>query len=727
MFIRREGGIKVYIMENPEIYLKEITEKINQRLEGLEKTLTEGVRDIEKMHDYYWENYTEMDEYGYENFDNQQALLTQFNANTETSLLIRRLKKMAENPYFGRVDFLYEDDEAPETFYIGIGNFSTATGTRPLIYDWRAPVSALFYDYDKGPASYKAPAGLLTGEITSKWQYKIRRRRLVYAFECDTKIDDEILRQELGQRGDTALKNLVQTIQKEQNAIIRNTDDRILVIQGAAGSGKTSVALHRVAYLLYHNRQKLKASQVLILSPNGVFTDYISHILPELGEENIRQMSFDTFAYRELSPYIEDCEEHYDVLERMLKNKPLSEDHEYKLSRSIVGDLCTYAAELEDTLMSFAPIKIRHVTMSVHEVMTLFCQKFADIPLLKRMDAVFDYALDAFETLHGKTIPEEEADILRQKALAMYDTRDLYILYSRFLELLGFDALPHLPKEKRFLRYEDVYPMLFLKYLLNGKGKHRDVKHLIIDEMQDYSYLQYRILSGLFACPMTILGDKAQTMDEAEQDVTRFLPELFGAQTHVIVMNKSYRSTVEIGEYAASIKEKALKGKISQDGHSSHRKGRDVLSGSSSLSDQETATELFNRHGSAVSILEVSDFENGVRTAFEQYLEHKDRTETAAVITFSAAEASGACRILEKLFAEKGLDAAAELTHLHTNSKHFRPGLTVTTFYLAKGLEFDAVYALEPASRTGALCDQARYITATRALHALSIIKIKAR
>ena len=203
-------------------------------------------------------------------------------------------------------------------FYIGIGNFAEEAGHTPLIYDWRAPVSGLFYDYDKGPASYQAPLGTICGEIASKWQYKIRNGRMIYQFESDVKIDDEILMAELGSGGSTALKNIVRTIQKEQNAIIRNTRDKIMVIQGAAGSGKTSIALHRIAYLLYHDRKNLKSSNILILSPNSIFSDYISHILPELGEENIKEMSFDLFAYRQLKDTVSDCEDRYDQIERSL-------------------------------------------------------------------------------------------------------------------------------------------------------------------------------------------------------------------------------------------------------------------------------------------------------------------------------------------------------------------------------------------------------------------------
>ena len=301
-------------------FLREVSEKLQIRIQQIDQSLEEGQKEIENMNDYYWESYTEMDQYGYENYDNQQALLHQINTNQEKLSLKHRFRKMLDSPFFGRVDFLFDGEEQAETFYIGIGNFAEKAGMPPLIYDWRAPVCSLFYDYDQGPASYQAPAGTMEGEITSKWQYKIKEGKLVYAFESDTKIDDEILKEELGEHADTSLKNIVRTIQKEQNAIIRNTKDRIMVIQGVAGSGKTSVALHRIAYLLYHDREHLKSSNMLILSPNSVFSDYISHILPELGEENIQEMSFDLFAYWELKDVVYDCEDRYHQLERMMEH-----------------------------------------------------------------------------------------------------------------------------------------------------------------------------------------------------------------------------------------------------------------------------------------------------------------------------------------------------------------------------------------------------------------------
>ena len=174
---------------NSEIrFLEEVEEKLKTRITEINASFLEGEKQIESMHDYYWENYTEMDEYGYENYDNQQALLGEVNANNERLMKKQRLKKMIDSPYFGRVDFLFEGEEESESFYIGIGNFAPKAGMTPLIYDWRAPVSGLFYDYDRGQASYEAPGGTIEGEITSKWQYKIKKGKMVYAFESDTKI-----------------------------------------------------------------------------------------------------------------------------------------------------------------------------------------------------------------------------------------------------------------------------------------------------------------------------------------------------------------------------------------------------------------------------------------------------------------------------------------------------------------------------------------------------------
>lgn len=666
-----------------EQFLKEITDCLQQKIKELDEDLSAGQQEIKNMHEYYWENYTEMDEYGYENYDNQQALLHQVHANEEKLSKRKRLTKMLESPFFGRVDFRYDGEEESETFYIGIGNFAPRTGMRPLIYDWRAPVSGLFYDYDRGPAAYDAPGGRMEGEITSKWQYKIKSGHMIYGFESDTKIDDEILKQELGSGGDVQLKNIVRTIQKEQNAIIRNTEDRILAIQGAAGSGKTSVALHRIAYLLYHDRENLKAANILILSPNNAFSDYISHILPELGEEHILEMSFDLFAYKELKEVANDCEDRYDYLEKKMKFQDSEWEIRFKekQSASFIGQMEGFLAMLEEDLVNIRSITFKGLHKTEEEILHLFYFKFQTVPLLARMDAVMEYLIDEYETLRGKNISEEDMEALRETFQKMYVTTDLYEIYGWLLKDCGYPELSNVEYERRKLEYEDVFPMLYLKYRLKGSRKHKNIKHLVIDEMQDYSYLQYSILSMLFHCRMTILGDSAQTMDSECQDVTKFLPKIFGRKIRKIVMNKSYRNTLEIAEYAERIR------------------GGEGL-------------ELFQRHGKEVEEFHGLSMEEMLENIEKQVKSANAQYETTAVITMNESDAYDIYRLLK--------NRQLPVSYMDRDTSVFKKGMTVTTFYLAKGLEFDQVFAVL-GRETNPLYKQAKYISATRALHELYV------
>ena len=672
--------------ETGSAFLEFVLQKLEKRVEEVSLSLEEGQKEIQGMHEYYWENYTEMDQYGYEDYDNQQALFHQVNANQQQLLLKQRFIKMMDSPFFGRVDFVYEGEEEPETFYIGIGNFSERTGQTPLIYDWRAPVSGLFYDYDKGPAKYEAPVGELTGEITSKWQYKIRSGKMVYEFESDVKIDDEILAAELGSTGEVQLKNIIRTIQKEQNAIIRNTKDRILVIQGAAGSGKTSVALHRIAYLLYHDRKNLKSSDILILSPNSVFSDYISHILPELGEENIREMSFDLFAYKELKDVAADCEDRYDQIEKNLKFPFLADSLKEKETGEFTDKIEGFLLELEDSLMNFRDVEYRGFVKTEKEIISLFYFKFTDIPLLSRMDAVAEYFIDEVETLRNRDMEEEEREAVKEKFRRMYETRDVYVLYNRFLAASGFSMLPKVPIEKRKLPYEDVYPVLYFKHRLLSRQAKENIRHLVVDEMQDYSRLQYKILQMLFPCRMTILGDRAQTMEDRIQDVTTFLPEIFGRDIRTIYMNKSYRNTVEIASYANS------------------------LAGIEGM-------DLFERHGKPVERQEAVSLKEAAEKIAKE-VKAGETYETEAVILPNEESAFLFSSLLSESLGEK-------VSYLHRDSRKFEKGLTVTTFYLAKGLEFDRVFSVFPKEEEGALLRQGRYIAATRALHELHVYEIR--
>lgn len=663
-------------------YLVYVTEKLKKCIRQISEMIQDVQKDIENMNEYYWQNYAEMDEYGYEMYDNQQALLQQMKAKQDSQMTKQRLKRMIDSPFFGSLEFRYDGEREAEYFYIGTGNFAEERGNVPLIYDWRAPVSGLFYDYDRGKASYEAPAGLLTGEILSKWQYKIQDGKIQYEFESDIKIDDDILKQELGSNSDTKLKNIVCTIQREQNAIIRNTKDKILVIQGVAGSGKTSVALHRIAYLLYHDREHLKSSNILILSPNGVFTDYISHILPELGEENIQEMSFDLFAYRELKEVAGDCEDHYHQIERKLYGESDDARYQWKQSAEYISAMEGFLVGLEDRLLEFHDIKWRRYDKTEGELLELFYEKFSGIPILSRMDTVMEYFIDEYETQQYISLREEERELLEEQFMSMYVTRDIYEIYNWFLSENGFPELPDVEREKRVVPYEDVFPLLYLKYRLREDRPVRGaIRQLVIDEMQDYSYLQYVILEQLFPCNMTILGDRDQTVDCESQDVLSFLPKIFGRKIRKIEMKRSYRNTAPIAAYAGKI------GGIS-DVEYIDRAGKEVVEISAS-SVQEVAEDILEK----------------VHVGREAY-------ETAAVVTMTESEA-------KKIFGWlKG--KRKDVSYVDRDSKVFRRGITVTTYYLAKGLEFDQVF-LAGGDAGNPLFKNFRYIGATRALHELYV------
>ncbi len=671
---------------NEESYLACVIEILHQKIQEIDGKMAGNEKDIAQMHTYFWENYTEFDEYGYEQYDNSNALKSRVKEQGEYRRERFRYERMLDSPYFGRVDFCYEGESEPETYYIGIGNLARGRAKDPYVFDWRAPVSGLFYDYDKGAAQFQAPMGVLTGEITRKKQYKIKHGKIVYILENEINIDDEILQQALLEHADARLKSIVTTIQKEQNGIIRYPGQQILAVQGCAGSGKTSVALHRVAYLLYHNRKQLHAAQILILSPNSIFADYISRILPELGEENICEMTLDDFAYHELSAYGE-AEDRYDEIEKLLHPKdalkPATQESLYNQSQAYMQELDGFILSLEWDLVDVQAFAYGKVELSERQISDLFYEKLADVPILSRMEKIGEYLIDAIETLRGKNMEEEERQTVFGRLNAMYQTRDVLELYQRFLAESGRKAMD---TSDGILRYEDVYPLLYLKYAVLEPPKRREVKHLVIDEMQDYSYLQYVLLDQMFDCPMTMLGDKVQTMGSVQQDVLSFLPRIFGRRVHCAYLDKSYRSTIEIMEFA-----NRLVG------------GQNV--------------QAVKRHGRPPAVAYVRTEEEMYRRMARD-IEQESEADTLAALCLDEGSAR---RAAEKLRQEM---AGQNVMLLTRESMKFQQGLSVMPFYLAKGLEFDAVFVPDLQNYREPLHRQALYINATRALHSLHLYGI---
>lgn len=680
---------------NETAYLDLVITILRQKIEEMDVKIAGNEKDIETMHDYFWENYTEFDEYGYERYDNSNALKARVLDREAYGRERMRYERMLYAPYFGRVDFCYEGETEPETYYIGIGNLAKRKAQTPYVFDWRAPVCGLFYDYDKGPAKFEAPAGVFHGEIIKKKQYKIKNGTLVFCIEHDINIDDEILQQTLSEHADARLKSIVTTIQKEQNTIIRDQSHKILAVQGCAGSGKTSVALHRIAYLLYHNRKHLHAAQILILSPNSIFADYISRILPELGEENICEMTLDDFAYRRLQEYGE-AEDRYDEIEKSLHKqepedffianawKPSTEEAEYKQTKEYIEELNGFILSLEWELIEIKPFRYHKIELKESRISDLFYEKLSDVPLLSRMEKIGEYLIDEEETLRNKDLPAEEKQEILQRLDQMYETKNLVDIYNRFLAESG--RMP-LDTSDGILRYEDVYPLLYLQYALFIPPKQAQVKHLVIDEMQDYSYLQYVLLEKMFDCPMTILGDQIQTIAEQTRDVLSFLPKIYGKDVHCIHLDKSYRSTSEIMEFAGRL-----------------------------TGEQNIQTVV--RHGEAPKIMHAKTKSEMYAQIAQDFMQDAD-ADTIAVLCLDACHAKETAAELKKT------EPGQSVRHLTKDSMKFEKGISVLPFYLAKGLEFDAVYVPDLQNYITPLHRQALYINVTRALHLLRLYEIK--
>lgn len=669
-----------------ELYLEELLKKIKVKIGYVDDSIEAIDEELQKMDEYYWENYTEFDEYGYENFDNKLNRLTKENESADRLKERHKLLKMLDSPYFARIDFVYEGEEEPESYYIGIGNFSKTSKDIPLVFDWRAPVSSLFYDYDKGMASFTAPAGEMKGEIVLKRQYKIAGGQLKYFFESDINIDDEVLKKELSMNGTDRLKSIVTTIQKEQNKIIRDKTSKILVVQGCAGSGKTSIALHRVAYLLYNSRGTLKANNVLILSPNNVFADYISHILPELNEENISEMEFDFFAAKELS-VVDKCEDRYDQIENIAKNG-YGKYTKYKQSKEFAMEINGYVLEMEADIVNFKNIKHDGIKKTAEELEILFYEKFPDIPILKRMETIAEYVIDEAETLRGRDFEEEEVFVIKEKFEKLYVTKNIFEIYKKMSEKMGMEF--EYNEEANFkLKYEDLYPLLYLKYKLFGVSKHRIVKHLIIDEMQDYSYIQYLIIETVFKCHMTILGDRNQTIGDDLTDAKSIIKDIFKRNANFVDMKKSYRQTVEIGKFAA-----------------------DIIG--------EKDIEFFERHGRSPELTKCKNGSEMIDRLCENIKRQSESKEydTVAVLTMDMAEAVYIYECIKDRF--------ENISYLDKESEKFKKGITVTTFYMAKGLEFDCVHvpSCDERYKKDAFGRQALYISATRAMHEFDMYTI---
>ncbi|WP_117017578.1 RNA polymerase recycling motor HelD [Aeribacillus pallidus] len=672
------------------------------------------------------------------------------------------LRRMQEVPYFGRIDFIEEGTSAAERIYIGISTLTDTSGENILIYDWRAPVSSVYYDYAPGPAEYTTPGGTVRGMLEKKWQYIIRGGVIKSMFDTSLTIGDDILQQVLGRVTDKHMHNIVATIQREQNQIIRHDRGRLLIVQGPAGSGKTSAALQRIAYLLYKYRDKLRADQIILFSPNSMFNSYVSNVLPELGEENMQQVTFQEYLEYRLNKEFQ-IEDPYEQLEYMLTEaddslyRTRTASIRFKASTRFFETIKTYCKSLELSGMLFKDILFRgKPIITAKQITERFYSSDTSLRFHSRLEKLADWLnkqIDEAEKLE-RTKPwvQEEIELLSNEDYHKAHTllrkkrgfkAETLNNYENEIEALGQlivrKKLKPLRKRIRTLRfidmkgvykqlfadptrvkqwmegetpeewedicrltvktldegklfYEDATPYLFLKELIQGFQTNVSIKHVLVDEAQDYSPFQFEFLKRLFpSARMTVLGDFNQAIFAHASETVDFhtLTSLYGPdKTDSITLTRSYRSTRQIIEFTRGL-----------------------------VPDGERIT-AFERDGDKPVLTRVSDQAELHRCIASKVADLRKRGyNTIAIICKSAAESTAAYEALKRV---------EDIKLVKSGSTEHEQGVVVIPAYLAKGIEFDAVIIYNASSHVYGVESLRRlfYTACTRAMHYLQLYSV---
>jgi DNA helicase-2/ATP-dependent DNA helicase PcrA len=530
-------------------HLKEIKAKLSAALKCYDETVQHYDQEYMNSKRYLADFRHEIDPK--EIFQNELAMKQIENVGIHAVQRRDRTAKLVDSPYFARIDFRKEGDPEAAVFYIGRFSFSDTDQAQILIFDWRTPIAGMFYDCEPGRAGYEAPLGQIAGELTRKRQFKIAQGQMEYVLESAINIQDDVLQRELSRTSDEKMKAIIATIQKEQNRVIRNEQADTLMIQGFAGSGKTSIALHRIAYLLYRYQETLSARNVVILSPNKVFADYIANVLPELGEEPIYEMSFADMATIQLEGIVQ-FEPDRDPLET--DDPAWAERMRFKSGIDFVAMMDQY---LEQAVLAyFQPVDYEFGRFKATQewILTRY-HAYRNYPVQLRLRQVAEDIHDRFqvENRRGEELPKPKA--IYQKLAAMFKIQNTLALYQDFFRTMNIPEKFVMPG-KKILEWADVYPFLYFHAAFAGLKENRLIRHLVIDEMQDYTPAQYAVINKLFNCKKTILGDFGQALNpnhlHSLADLRRLYPN-----AAMVELNKSYRSTYEIITFAKRIQKVA--------------------------------------------------------------------------------------------------------------------------------------------------------------------------
>lgn len=670
-------------------YLKQIISFLKKVIGNTDASVKDHVDTLAEYKDYIWSN-KDIDPHEIRSM--RESILNHFALGESVINKHKRLTKILAIPYFGRIDFLEKKENSKVMpIYIGIHTFYAPESRATLIHDWRAPVSSMFYDHELGEAGYRSPSGEIKGVISLKRQYRIRGGKMEFMIESALTVHDDILQKELSSNADDKMKNIVATIQREQNRIIRNEDIRTLIIQGVAGSGKTSIALHRIAYLLYTFRDSISSKDILIISPNKVFSDYISNVLPELGEETVPETSMEQI----LSGVLEHKYKYqtYFGLVNELLEKPSSsliDRIAYKASFGFISELDKFILHIENTYFKAADVKLtKYITIPAPFIEEQYL-RFNRYPIRRRFDAMADYMLDMLKIQYAFTVTTAGRNLLKKEIRLMFAGNNDIQVYKDFFKWTNNPGMFKMRKGHT-LEYSDLAPLAYLHLALEGNGNQPfRVKHLLIDEMQDYSPIQYKVIQKLFPCRKTVLGDAGQSVNPYGSSTAETIQKSLTA-SEIMKLCKSYRSTFEITDFAQKIHPNAELEPVAR-----HGEKPQIL-----------------QFGSAVEEL------SGIMGLISTY--RKSGYKSLGIICKTEQQARKMADMLKSY--------ANDISFLSSQSSAFVQGIVITSAHMAKGLEFDEVIIPQTDERNyrSEIDKSMLYVAVTRAMHRLTLTFHEAR
>ncbi len=660
-------------MQEEREHLKTTCEILDEKILSMGEHIFESKEKAQDFSRYIWENKADMDA--------QELNSVRTESEMDAKMLLRerdyykKLLRIKDSPYFASISFK-EDNHEKLDIYIGM-TYLKKDEFNNIIYDWRAPISSLFYDYETGNAEYVAPEGIIKGRLLRKRQYKIEKRKLVRVFDNSLNINDEMLQEVLAENSNEKMKNIVNTIQQEQNQVIRNTKDKNLIVQGIAGSGKTSVALHRIAFLLY-KIPNLTSEKILIFSPNQIFTEYISNVLPELGEENTVQTTFHDYLHKMIAEY-KKVESFIHFLARYYQDGDVDKGLViYKQSKEIIKDMEDYVNNLvENTIFKKGFIENKVFEYDARELNEMFHKRYSNLTFFARIS---EMALKLSENNYrGKSGKKNTYQKLILEALGIkkdykYFLMDFY--KSKYFKYAISKEEINKLKDNRIINYEDALLLVYLKGLMEGFYYDKYMEQVVIDEAQDYNYLQYKIISKIFKkANFTILGDINQNINPYyHYNSLEELNSLWNSR--YIELSKTYRSSEEIIEFTNKI--------------------------------------LGLKHISAIR----KEVQQPVIRHNEKDLEEdinllKNKYQNIAIVTKDEKTALKVYNSVKNNY---------EVSLIDIDTEEFKKDLLVIPAYLAKGLEFDSVIVYQDSDSYYTSEEKnLLYVACTRAQHELIV------